>query len=243
MLSCALRGDRKNGNDCAPGAARRCRRAAGFAPRAARPAGRPRSASAPDAGARPSRARNSARAAGRSWAEAGGCDRGAPGAVLMRARLVRCAASADAAGGGAAGGAAAACTGAALGGAVRAGRGWRATGSGRLEKLRVKEAMTCGALPHGGGGRCFFLPGSRRFERPSAACARRGSRVAAPAPTAVGASPRPPLAAWVRVCPGSAARKRFERPSWRGGKRRNPAEKAAAGGLFRRALCACLNKL
>ena len=39
------------------------------------------------------------------------------------------------------------------------------------------------------------------------------------------------------------ARKRFERPSWRGGKRRNPAEKAAAGGLFRRALCACLNKL
>ena len=121
--------------------------------------------------------------------------------------------------------------GAAAGGAVRAGRGWRATGSGRLEKLRIKEAMTRGALPHGGGGRRFFLPGSRRFERPSAACARRGSRVAAPAPTAVGASPRPPLAAWVRVCPGSAARKRFERPSWRGGKRRNPAEKAAAGGL------------
>ena len=154
----------------------------------------------------------------------------------------RCAASADAAGA-AAGGAAAACTGAALGGAVRAGRGWRATGSGRLEKLRIKEAMTRGALPHGGGGRCFFLPGSRRFERPSAACARRGSRVAAFAPAAAGASPRPPLAPWVRVCPGSAARKRFERPSWRGGKRRNPAEKAAAGGLFRRALRACLNKL
>lgn len=223
----------------------------------------------------------------------------------MRARLVRCAASADVAGGGAAGGAVrcmpgaaaggavrcapgadagpgAVCAGrgwcavcdrvlmlpvmllravrcmpgaagvrpsadaagdVATGGAVRAGRGWCATGSGRLEKLRIKEAMTRGALPHGGGGRCFFLPGSRRFERPSAACARRGSRVAAFAPAAAGASPRPPLAPWVRVCPGSAARKRFERPSWRGGKRRNPAEKAAAGGLFRRALCACLNKL
>ena len=132
----------------------------------------------------------------------------------MRARLVRCApgadagpgadgarcaASADAAGGGAAGGAAAACTGAALGGAVRAGRGWRATGSGRLEKLRVKEAMTRGALPHGGRGRRFAFGG--RFE-----C----SCVAAFAPAAAGASPRPPLAPWVRVCPGSAARKRFE---------------------------------
>ena len=121
--------------------------------------------------------------------------------MLMRARLVRCAASADAAGGGAAGGAAAACTGAALGGAVRAGRGWRATGSGRLEKLRIKEAMTRGALPHGGGGRRFAFGG--RFE-----C----SCVAAFAPAAAGASPRPPLAAWVRVCSGSAARKRFECP-------------------------------
>ena len=167
----------------------------------------------------------------------------APGAVLMRARLVRCAASADAAGDVAAGGAAAVYAGCCCGrcGARRA--RLVCAGSGRLEKLRIKEAMTRGALPHGGGGRRFFLPGSRRFERPSAACARRGSRVAAPAPTAAGASPRPPLAAWVRVCPGSAARKRFERPSWRGGKRRNPAEKAAAGGLFRRALCACLNKL
>ena len=123
-----------------------------------------------------------------------------PGAVLMRARLVRCAASADAAGDVAAGGAvrcapgaagvrpsADAAGGAAAGGAVYAGRGWCATGSGRLEKLRIKEAMTRGALPHGGGGRRFFLPGSRRFERPSAACARRGSRVATPAPAAAGA--------------------------------------------------------
>ena len=119
----------------------------------------------------------------------------------MRARLVRCAASADAAGGGAAGGAAAACTGAAAGGAVYAGRGWCATGSGRLEKLRVKEAMMRGALSHGGGGRRFAFGG--RFE-----C----SCVAAFAPAAAGASPRPPLAPWVRVCSGSAARKRFECP-------------------------------
>ena len=72
-------------------------------------------------------------------------------------------------------------------------------GSGRLEKLRIKEAMTRGALPHGGGGRRFAFGG--RFE-----C----SCVAAFAPAAAGASPRPPLAPWVRVCPGSAARKRFE---------------------------------
>ena len=91
--------------------------------------------------------------------------------------------------------------GAAAGGAVYAGRGWCATGSGRLEKLRVKEAMTRGALPHGGGGRRFAFGG--RFE-----C----SCVAAFAPAAAGASPRPPLAAWVRVCSGSAARKRFECP-------------------------------
>ena len=73
--------------------------------------------------------------------------------------------------------------GAAAGGAVYAGRGWCATGSGRLEKLRVKEAMTRGALPHGGGGRRFAFGG--RFE-----C----SCVAAFAPAAAGASPRPPLA-------------------------------------------------
>ena len=91
--------------------------------------------------------------------------------------------------------------GAAAGGAVYAGRGWCATGSGRLEKLRVKEAMTRGALPHGGGGRRFAFGG--RFE-----C----SCVAAFAPAAAGASPRPPLAPWVRVCSGSAARKRFECP-------------------------------
>ena len=64
-------------------------------------------------------------------------------------------------------------------------------GSGRLEKLRIKEAMTRGALPHGGGGRRFAFGG--RFE-----C----SCVAAFAPAAP----------WVRVCPGSAARKRFECP-------------------------------
>ena len=177
-------------------------------------------------------------------AAAGGAVRCAPGADAgPGADGARCAASADAAGGGAAGGAAAVYAGCCCGrcGARRA--RMVCAGSGRLKQWTVKEAMTRGALPHGGGGRRFFLPGSRRFERPSAACARRGSRVAAPAPAAAGASPRPPLAAWVRVCSGSAARKRFECPSWRGGKRRNPAEKAAAGGLFRRALCACLNKL
>ena len=107
----------------------------------------------------------------------------------MRARLVRCAPGADAgpgadgarcaasadAAGAAAGGAAAACTGAALGGAVRAGRGWRATGSGRLEKLRIKEAMTRGALPHGGGGRCFAF-GGRAFRVPLCGCVRSRSR-------------------------------------------------------------------
>ena len=34
----------------------------------------------------------------------------------------------------------------------------------------------------------------------------------APAPVAAGAFPRPPLAPWVRACPGHAARERFERP-------------------------------
>ena len=53
--------------------------------------------------------------------------------------------------------------------------------------------MTRGVLPHGGGGRRFFAAGGQRFE-----C----SCVAAFAPAA----------AWVRVCPGSAARKRFECP-------------------------------
>ena len=132
------------------------------------------------------------------------------------------------------------------------------------------------------------------------AFARRVRRVAAPA--AVGASPRPPLAPWVRVCPGpprasvssallaqetrlaapprSPSRSLPPAPAVRGlegrsppkciriarlrraggefaplganipyaasrpgvlrrrtrGKRRNPAEKAAAGGLFRRTL-------
>ena len=130
----------------------------------------------------------------------------------MRARLVRCAASADVAGDVAAGGAvrcmpgaagarpsADAAGGAAAGGAVYAGRGWCATGSGRLKQWTVKEAMTRGALPHDGGGRRFAFGG--RFE-----C----SCVAAFAPAAEVASPRPPLAAWVRVCSGSAARKRFE---------------------------------
>ena len=70
---------------------------------------------------------------------------------------------------------AAACTGAALGGAVRAGRGWRATGSGRLAKLRIKEAMTRGALPHGGGGRCFAF-GGRAFRVPLCGCVRSRSR-------------------------------------------------------------------
>ncbi len=118
----------------------------------------------------------------------------------------RCAASADAAGDAAAGGAvrcmpgaagvrpsADAAGGAAAGGAVYAGRGWCATGSGRLEKLRIKEAMTRGALPHDGGGRRFFLPGSRRFERPSAACA----------PTAE--------VAWLRSLPPRQARRRAHR--------------------------------
>ena len=119
----------------------------------------------------------------------------------MRARLVRCAASADVAGDVAAGGAAAVYAGCCCGrcGARRA--RLVCAGSGRLEKLRIKEAMTRGALPHDGGGRRFAFGG--RFE-----C----SCVAAFAPAAAGASPRPPLAAWVRVCSGSAARKRFECP-------------------------------
>ena len=54
--------------------------------------------------------------------------------------------------------------------------------------------MTRGALPHGGGGRRFFAAGGQRFERPCVAAFA-------------------PAAAWVRVCPGPAARKRFERPS------------------------------
>ena len=116
---------------------------------------------------------------------------GGAGAAGGAAGVAGAGAAAGAAGGAtgaaAAGGAVRCMPGAATGGAVYAGRGWCATGSGRLEKLRIKEAMTRGALPHGGGGRRFFLPGSRRFERPSAACARRGSRVAAPAPIAVGA--------------------------------------------------------
>ena len=70
-----------------------------------------------------------------------------------------------------------------------------------MKQWTVKEAMTRGALPHGGGGRRFAFGG--RFE---CTC------VAAFAPAAAGASPRPPLAAWVRVCSGSAARKRFECP-------------------------------
>ena len=139
-------------------------------------------------------------AAGGAAAVYAGCCCGRCGArrarMLGRVRCApgadgaRCAASADVAGDVAAGGAVRCMPGAATGGAVYAGRGWCATGSGRLEKLRVKEAMMRGALPHGGGGRRFAFGG--RFECPCVAAFA-------------------PAAAWVRICSGSAARKRFER--------------------------------
>ena len=61
-------------------------------------------------------------------------------------------------------------------------------GSGRLEKLRVKEAMTRGDLPHGGGGRRFAF-GGRAFRVPLRGCvrSRRGRRVAAPTARGMGA--------------------------------------------------------
>ena len=60
-------------------------------------------------------------------------------------------------------------------------------GSGRLEKLRIKEAMTRGALPHGGGGRRFAFGGRFECSCVAAFAPRRGRRVAAPTARGMGA--------------------------------------------------------
>ena len=116
----------------------------------------------------------------------------------------------------------------------------RARDRTRFQRAAPRPADMCGRFGN-------LAPSKATFTPLRAACAGR-ERV--PVGTWAGSGPkRPAGVSKYKGCARPARRTPIFVRCWRQSRRpgvggwRNPAEKAAAGGLFRRALCACLNKL